>query len=274
MPRKRDKATLLLRGWFSRSSVSVNDIVSNDASRSRFSSSAIPGTGQFRRRNSSVPGLRSRPDETDQDDEIYPVDPSSQFTITSGGEIPIIPRIAYPIVVGEAPPGVPDGVSLDNDGNSPHHQLTGAPQVLTRFGGVTPSTGLSDTLPIITSITNGSLWGDAFSTLTPGQQQNFHGQDIVTVVDDILQSVKRQKDICEQRKSKFTWRGKLYTSSVVADRLISWVETFIQVGDTIVQYDPVHAALPWAGVRFVLQVCKAPCLLLFGAIVVNQCRLR
>lgn len=28
------------------------------------------------------------------------------------------------------------------------------------------------------------------------------------------------------------------------------------IGDTIVQYDPGHAALPWAAVRFVLQVSK------------------
>ena len=33
-----------------------------------------------------------------------------------------------------------------------------------------------------------------------------------------------------------------------------WVEKFKEVGDTIIQYDPGHAALPWAGVRFVLQV--------------------
>jgi hypothetical protein len=31
---------------------------------------------------------------------------------------------------------------------------------------------------------------------------------------------------------------------------------FKQVGDVAVQYDPAHAALPWAGIRFLLQVCK------------------
>jgi len=37
-------------------------------------------------------------------------------------------------------------------------------------------------------------------------------------------------------------------------KIIKWIDLFKQVGDVAVQYDPVHAALPWAGVRFLLQV--------------------
>lgn len=37
-------------------------------------------------------------------------------------------------------------------------------------------------------------------------------------------------------------------------KIAKWIDLFKQVGDTVVQYDPVHAALPWAGVRFLLQV--------------------
>jgi hypothetical protein len=37
-------------------------------------------------------------------------------------------------------------------------------------------------------------------------------------------------------------------------KVIKWIDLFKQVRDTAVQYDPVHAALPWAGVRFLLQV--------------------
>jgi len=39
-----------------------------------------------------------------------------------------------------------------------------------------------------------------------------------------------------------------------ADRLVGWITKFKEVGDIAVQYDPVHAALPWAGVRFILLV--------------------
>ena len=36
--------------------------------------------------------------------------------------------------------------------------------------------------------------------------------------------------------------------------ILNWIDKFKQVGDIIVQYDPVHAALPWAGFRFLLMV--------------------
>jgi hypothetical protein len=38
------------------------------------------------------------------------------------------------------------------------------------------------------------------------------------------------------------------------DKIITWIDKFIRIGDCAVQYDPIHAALPWAGVRALLQV--------------------
>jgi hypothetical protein len=35
---------------------------------------------------------------------------------------------------------------------------------------------------------------------------------------------------------------------------MEWVDKFKTIGDNAIQYDPAHAALPWAGVRFILQV--------------------
>lgn len=40
----------------------------------------------------------------------------------------------------------------------------------------------------------------------------------------------------------------------VLDKIVRWIDIFKQVGDVAVQYDPAHAALPWAGIRFILQV--------------------
>lgn len=40
----------------------------------------------------------------------------------------------------------------------------------------------------------------------------------------------------------------------MADTLVGWVEKFISIGDVVVSFDPTHAALPWAGVRLLLQV--------------------
>ena len=40
----------------------------------------------------------------------------------------------------------------------------------------------------------------------------------------------------------------------VCEKTVKWIRLFVQVGDAAVQYDPTHAALPWAGVRFLLQI--------------------
>ena len=56
----------------------------------------------------------------------------------------------------------------------------------------------------------------------------------------------------EQWKVKF--RGEEVMLRDVGMKILHWVDKFKQVGDIIVQYDPAHAALPWAGFRFLLQV--------------------
>lgn len=39
-------------------------------------------------------------------------------------------------------------------------------------------------------------------------------------------------------------------------KLVTWVRSFQDIGDTLVSIDPVHAALPWAAVKLVIQVGK------------------
>lgn len=42
----------------------------------------------------------------------------------------------------------------------------------------------------------------------------------------------------------------------VFSKIVGWIEKFVAVGDTVMQYDTGHAALPWAAVRLVLQACN------------------
>ena len=53
---------------------------------------------------------------------------------------------------------------------------------------------------------------------------------------------------------KFRFRERDIILRDVANKIILWLGKFKQVGDIAVNYDPVHAALPWAAVRFLLQV--------------------
>ena len=57
-------------------------------------------------------------------------------------------------------------------------------------------------------------------------------------------------------RAKLRWGDKEIDVQETANRLVGWITKFREVGDIVVQYDPVHAALPWAGVRFILMVCS------------------
>lgn len=48
--------------------------------------------------------------------------------------------------------------------------------------------------------------------------------------------------------------GKVLIVGDVLSKFTKWVRMMVAVGDNSVQFDPVHAALPWAAFRFVLQV--------------------
>jgi len=41
-----------------------------------------------------------------------------------------------------------------------------------------------------------------------------------------------------------------------ADKVMLWLDRFKQVGDIAVNADPIHAGLPWAGIRLLLEVCR------------------
>lgn len=66
-------------------------------------------------------------------------------------------------------------------------------------------------------------------------------------------AVKKQKE-CENKRWKFNLNGRQIILRDVAGKILVWIDKFKQIGDVVVNFDPVHAALPWAGVRFLLEV--------------------
>ena len=85
---------------------------------------------------------------------------------------------------------------------------------------------------------------------------DFNRTDKLTILNDVLAAVKDKREICMQRR----WRYKRSNGEVIIlrdlfEKMMVWVNKFKEIGDVAVQYDPGHASLPWAGVRFFLQVC-------------------
>jgi hypothetical protein len=73
-------------------------------------------------------------------------------------------------------------------------------------------------------------------------------QDLLSAVQD------KQKECIEQQWSIPGGTGNTIKIRDIFTKITKWIEKFIEVGDAAVQYDPGHAALPWAAVRFILKV--------------------
>jgi hypothetical protein len=72
---------------------------------------------------------------------------------------------------------------------------------------------------------------------------------------ELVDTVQEMRRKCMQKRLKYTKRnGEVVILRDVFQKVMKWVIKFREVGDMAAQYDPAHAALPWAGVRLLLQV--------------------
>ncbi|KAF8416403.1 hypothetical protein EV426DRAFT_541335 [Tirmania nivea] len=81
--------------------------------------------------------------------------------------------------------------------------------------------------------------------------------NIIKISSDLEKDVQ---DIVNKKKGK-EWKIKFLGDDIVLRhvglKILHWVNRFKEVGDIIMQFDPGHAALPWAGFRFLLKICLA-----------------
>jgi hypothetical protein len=102
-----------------------------------------------------------------------------------------------------------------------------------------------------------NLWDKAAETLSHADRQeiDFDRSDKRAILSDVLNMVNIRKDQCLRSRWKYKNRnGEDVVLRDLMEKMAKWVNKFKEVGDVAVQYDPTHAALPWAGVRFLLQV--------------------
>ncbi|KAJ5956152.1 hypothetical protein N7501_010431 [Penicillium viridicatum] len=114
-------------------------------------------------------------------------------------------------------------------------------------------------------------WQDAIDRLDPDTRASLAG--VATRKLDILHLVVKTADekrkICISKQWKLkTPSGKTIILRDVLEKIAGWVNRLIAVGDMIVQYDPSHAALPWAAFRFLLNVAVGD-VQVWGGMLVN-----
>ncbi|KAJ5373355.1 hypothetical protein N7517_005361 [Penicillium concentricum] len=124
----------------------------------------------------------------------------------------------------------------------------------------------------MTTSQTSSLWALALATLPEKDQRIFKipstsSPDTKQTLNDILSALEVQRDRCTRDKwTTISIGGKKLIIRDVCAKIAAYVKKFMEVADVAVQYDPVHAALPWAGVRFLLQLTFSG-FEVFGAIV-------
>jgi hypothetical protein len=101
-----------------------------------------------------------------------------------------------------------------------------------------------------------NLWDVALGKLSDADRQTLrqHVCGMSVDIDALCRLASAQRDQCEQRRWKFTFRGRELILRDTAAKVLAWLDVFKQVGDVASNYDPQHFALPWAGVRFMLAV--------------------
>ena len=106
------------------------------------------------------------------------------------------------------------------------------------------------------SYSSDRLWDEALQSLNEEDKAVLDLQsDKIDILNDLVRVVEEKKKIVIRKQ----WRFKKSNGDVIIirdllDKVLAWVKKFKEIGDIVSQFDPAHAALPWAGVRFLLQV--------------------
>lgn len=116
--------------------------------------------------------------------------------------------------------------------------------------------GSATLIPPTVKITDPSMWEQAFNKLSERDRKtlSYPGTTQQDTLERILEATRKSRDICREKGAKFTLGRKVIIVRDVADKILVWVDKFKQIGDIATQYDVGHAVLPWAAVRFLLQV--------------------
>lgn len=94
------------------------------------------------------------------------------------------------------------------------------------------------------------------------KELDFEGIDARVAPSEILAAIEQKRDECVRKQWKYTRsNGEEVVLRDVFEKMVTWLDKFKAAGDIGAQFDTAHAALPWAAVRFFLQVGVLECTL-------------
>lgn len=78
--------------------------------------------------------------------------------------------------------------------------------------------------------------------------------EIDSTLRNALEAAQKKQEECKSKKWTFSVGKRDVSLQDVAGKVISFLDGIKDVGDIIASVDPIHAGLPWAGIRLLLEV--------------------
>ncbi|KAI6764484.1 hypothetical protein HG530_008273 [Fusarium avenaceum] len=103
--------------------------------------------------------------------------------------------------------------------------------------------------------TSGDLWSKAIAEVGDKLPSEIFANPENKSLPELWENTESSRQRLEDKSWSFKRKNgeTVYVRELLA-KASKWINHFKDIGDIVVQYDPVHAALPWAGVRFLLTV--------------------
>lgn len=173
------------------------------------------------------------------------------------------PKVIAPL--GSAPDGSASTISFASQSQ---HTISHASP--------TPAPPLNQVLPAVTldHVTDSSsqppisntpcprrdLWSEALQKLSEKDRAlvldhvPLAGSPLSEMLETLTKVAQEKRRACQSKQWKLEFKGHTVMLGKLADKIVLWLDRFKQIGDIAVNVDPVHAGLPWAGIRLLLQV--------------------
>jgi len=99
------------------------------------------------------------------------------------------------------------------------------------------------------------LWSKAYKQLPEEYKKDLAKLEKLNIIQKLFAIAKQAEKQNLTKQFKLKWGDKEIDVREKAEGFVEWLNKFKEIGDIVMQYDPGYAALPWAGVRFILMVC-------------------
>jgi hypothetical protein len=121
-----------------------------------------------------------------------------------------------------------------------------------------PQTAL--TVPVAqTADASEDLWSEALKLLRPDDEEKLRlkAAGKLTVLNEVLKAAEEKREQCKDRQWKIKKKnGSIIVLRDVFDKMVKWLNKLEAIVNFVAQLDSVHLALPWAAIKFFLQISK------------------